>query len=441
MMAIWWSTGPVPLGITSLLPMLVLPMAGIGDTAKATTPYASPLVFLFLGGFLMGAAIQRWGLHQRLAHAVVKTAGTGPKTLVLGFMAATAFLSMWISNTAAVILMLPVAVSVIGAMGLDDDTDQPVMMFAPCLLLGLAYSANIGGVGTLIGSPPNALLAGFMRQHGTDISFAAWSAVAMPFAGIFVMIAWLVLTTLVFRIPFRNPGAITGTALIARLKPDRPVSCAERRVALVFATAVALWITRPLLNTFDVLAGLTDPAIAIGCAVVLFLVPSGGESGGRRLMTWRDAQGVPWEILILLGGGLSLATAVDESGLAAWLASNLSPAAAISEMFFLLAVAGMVVSITELASNTATVAAFLPVMTAVAEDAGHSVISVSTAIAMAASCAFMLPAATPPNAIVLSTGHLTVLQMVRAGLLLNVISVLLIVIAAPLVPALIDGAH
>lgn len=439
MMAIWWSTGPVPLGITSLLPMLVLPMAGIGDTAKATTPYASPLVFLFLGGFLMGAAIQRWGLHQRLAHAVVKTAGTGPKTLVLGFMAATAFLSMWISNTAAVILMLPVAVSVIGAMGLEDGTDRPMRVFAPCLLLGLAYSANIGGVGTLIGSPPNALLAGFLRQHGTDLSFAAWSAVAMPFAGIFVMIAWLVLTTLVFRISFRSPGG--GAGLLARLKPGRPVSCAERRVALVFAAAAVLWIIRPLLNTFDSLAGLSDSTIAIGCAVVMFLVPSGGESGRQRLITWQDAKGVPWEILILLGGGLSLATAVDESGLAAWLASSLSPIGNSSEMFFLLAVTSMVVSITELASNTATVAAFLPVMTVVAQDTGHSVTAVSTAIAMAASCAFMLPAATPPNAIVLSTGHLTVFQMIRAGLLLNVIAVLLITVAAPLVPALAGGAH
>lgn len=431
MMAVWWSTEPVPIAVTALLPLIVLPLLGIGGFGAVAAPYANPLVFLFLGGFLLAAAVQRWGLHRRLAHAAVRTIGTAPSRLVLGFMVASAFLSMWISNTAAVVLMLPVAVSIIAIVEEARPSGEGVRNFAIALLLGLAYAASIGGVGTLIGTPPNALLAGYLLEsHGIDLSFAAWATVGMPLVAVFLPLAWLLLTRLVYPIAPELADAFRGGKLVEGLEAAGPMTRAERRVALVFLAAAALWIARPLLNRISGLEGLSDPGIALGCAAALFLIPSGMAADRRFLMSWDEAKGIPWQVLILFGGGLSLASAMDATGLAGWIGQGLAGLGALPLLVVLLALTTTVVLLTELASNTATVAALLPIAATIAAGTGMDLVVVSAVVAMAASCAFMLPVATPPNALVFGTGHVTVAAMVRAGLFMNILSVVLVSLAA-----------
>jgi sodium-dependent dicarboxylate transporter 2/3/5 len=429
MMAIWWSTGPVPLGVTGLLPIVLLPLMSVASIDDVAAKYGNPLVFLFLGGFMLGSAVQRWGLHQRIAFAAVRFAGTGSRALVLGFMVASASLSMAISNTAAVVLMLPVAVSVIAAFDAANKGDEG-KRFAAALLLGLAYGASIGGVGTLIGSPPNALMAGYLKTQGSEMSFARWSLIAMPFVVLFIPTAWLVLTRLVFPLGHNRHDTTDGGQLLAVLRPPKAWSTAEIRVALVFSAMVALWVLRPWLNSWPPLSTLTDPAIATAGAIVLFVIPDGTKSEARQgaLLGRHDIQDLPWQILLMFGGGLALAAAIDSSGLAAWIGGSLAVGRDLPQMAFVGIVAAAVVALTELASNTATTAALLPVLAAAAESSGYNVAAVTTAIAMAASCAFMLPVATPPNAIVFASGHLTVGDMVRAGVVLNLLSVLLIVL-------------
>ncbi len=439
MMAVWWTTEPVPVGVTALLPLIVLPLLGIGDIGSAAAPYASPLVFLFLGGFLLAAAVQRWGLHRRLAHAAVRVIGSEPRRLALGFMVATGFLSMWISNTAAVVLMLPVAVSVISAVEDARDCDAAARSFAVALLLGLAYAASIGGIGTLIGTPPNALLAGYLRErHGLDLSFAAWSAVAMPLVFVFLPLTWLVLTRLLHPLAPGAASRIDGSRLVARLAAAGEMTAAERRVGLVFLAAAGLWMTRPLLNRVPGLEGLSDPGIGLGCAAALFLIPSGSCRERRFLLSWREAQDISWQVLILFGGGLSLAAAMDRSGLALWIGQGLAGMGTMPPLLVLVVLTATVLLLTELASNTATVAALLPVGATVAAGTGLDVVTVSAAITMAASCAFMLPMATPPNALVFATGHVTIAAMMRAGIVMNLIAVGLVALAvqvlAPLLP-------
>ncbi len=444
MMAIWWSTEPVPIGVTSLLPLIVLPLAGIGDIAAAAASYGNPLVFLFLGGLMLAAAVQRWGLHARLAHAVVRAIGTGPQRLVLGFMLASALLSMWISNTAAVVLMLPVAVSVIAAFEGQDDGDgnastTDTRRFALALLLGLAFGASIGGVGTLIGTPPNALLAGYLLDsHGIDLSFAAWSMVGLPLVAVFLPLAWLVLTRLVY--PVAAAGASEGETdrVLADLRPG-PLGRGEARVALVFAAAATLWMTRPLLNRLPGLEGLSDAGIALLCAGALYLIPA-GQGKARPLLTWDEGKRIPWQVLLLFGGGLSLAGAMERSGLAVWIGEAFAAMGAMAPLLFLLMLAATVVMLTEIASNTAVVAAILPIVATIAAGSGMDVVVLAAAVAMAASCAFMLPAATPPNAIVFATGHVTVAAMIRAGVWLNLLSVTLVTLAALTLAPLLPGA-
>jgi len=431
LMAIWWSTEPVPIGATALMPIIVLPLLGILDIGATTAPYANPLVFLFLGGFLLAAAVRRWGLHRRLALATVRAIGLEPRRLVLGFMVAVGFLSMWISNTAAVVLMLPVAVSIIAMVEEENGGGEEVRRFALALLLGLAYAASIGGVGTLIGTPPNALMAGYLlNQHGIDLSFASWSLVAMPLVAVFLPLAWLVLTRLVFPLGPTFSQSFQMDRLRAQLTAGGAVTRAERRVGAVFLAAALMWITRPLLNRIPGLEGLSDPGIAMICAFALFLIPSGMAKDRQFLLTWREASEIPWQVLILFGGGLSLAAAIDASGLAGWIGQWLADFGGMPEILFLLILTATVVALTELASNTATVAALLPIVATIAMATGVDLVTLSAALAMAASCAFMLPVATPPNALVFATGHVSVAMMVRAGIVMNLISVVLVAIAA-----------
>jgi sodium-dependent dicarboxylate transporter 2/3/5 len=425
-MAIWWSTEALPVAATALLPIVLFPLLGIADVGTAAAPFAHPLIFLFLGGFLIAGGIQRWNLHRRIALSLVLRLGTRPARLVGGFMVATAFLSMWVSNTATTMLMLPIAVSLIGELGAGEGRAN----FARALLLGVAYAASIGGLGTLIGTPPNALLAAFAAEnYGIQIGFARWMLVGLPLVLVMGPLTWLLLTRFVF--PVSDDQNTAGRDLIAdHLRALGPLSVPERRVALVFGATAALWVLRPLLDGLPGLSGLSDTAIALAAGILLFLLPSGRPDAGR-LMDWRETASLPWGTLILFGGGLSLADAANASGLASWIGQALGILADWPALLLVAAVVAVVVFLTEITSNTATAAAFLPLMGALAVTAGLPPLELMAPVAVAASAAFMLPVATPPNAIVYGSGQLAIGDMIRAGLWLNILSVITISLLLP----------
>lgn len=425
LMAVWWITEAIPIAATALVPLVLFPLLEIlpiGDTAPA---YANPLIFLFLGGFVVALAMERWNLHRRIALSVVRAMGVKPKMLVLGFMVATAFLSMWVSNTATAVMMIPIALSVVHLVRPESEygRGQPVdFNFALCLLLGVAYAASIGGLATLIGTPPNALLAGFMLEaYGVEIGFAQWMIVGVPLVVATLPLTWVVLTQIIYPIQIKEiPG---GRDTIEReYRKLGPISTAEKWVATVFTVTAVLWVIRPLLQ--EAIPGIHDAVIAIAAALVLFLIPVGG---GEYAMNWETAEKLPWGVLLLFGGGLALADGVKESGLAEWIGGSVAglgwPVFAM-----ILAVTTIIVFLTELTSNTATAAAFLPLVASVAIGLGENPFLLAIPAALAASCAFMMPVATPPNAIVFGSGYVTVPQMARAGLWLNVLFIVAITV-------------
>ncbi len=452
LMAILWMTEAIPLPATALIPLALFPLLGVMSTRTAAAPYADPIIFLFMGGFLIALATERWGLHKRIALRIVLIAGTKPRRLVAGFMAATAFLSMWLSNTATTVMMLPIGVSVI-ALTLDrlraagdplavnpDGTARPTtgigaLNFATCLMLGIAYAASIGGVATLIGTPPNAMLKGYLEQtFDQQLSFGKWMLLGVPLAMTFLVIAWGMLVYVVFPIRVKEiPG---GKELIRdELRRLGPMTGPEKLVALVFLGAATLWIAREPLTKWDwlvervpVVKGLDDTVIAIGAGLLLFAIPAGKRLSGA-LLRWEDAVRLPWGVLLLFGGGLCLAAAVRETGLDRWIGGALSFAQEAHPVVLVLATAALVIFLTELTSNTATTATFLPVLGGVAVAAGAEPAMLVTPAALAASFAFMLPVATPPNAIVFASGHVHMSQMIKAGLWLNLIGIVLVVLA------------
>ena len=424
LMATWWSTEAIPIPVTSLLPMVLVPALGLGTMGEATGSYANPIIYLFLGGFLLGIAMQRWNLHRRLALHVLKLVGSEPRRQIAGFMIATGFLSMWVSNTATAIMMLPIGMSVISLLG-DSDPDE-LKRYATALLLAIAYSASIGGVATLIGTPPNALLAGYLAEdRGIDIGFAQWMAVGLPISIAMMVAAWWWLTRRGFRL---ESGEGSAGMVADQLASLGPMSAAEKRVAAVFTLAAVTWVVRPLLNDLG-LTWLSDTGIAIAAGLALFLVPS-GRGDGERLMIWEEAQKLPWGILLLFGGGLALAGTITRTGLAEWIAEQLSIFGTFPLLAMIAVVVLVIIFLTEVTSNTATAAAFLPLLGALALSLDISPLLITVPAAIAASCAFMMPVATPPNAIVFATGHMKIQSMIRAGFALNLISTVLVTLMA-----------
>jgi sodium-dependent dicarboxylate transporter 2/3/5 len=432
-MATWWLTGAIDISATALLPVAVLPLltaAAFDRPAEAVTaaaaPYAHPSIALFLGGFVLALAMERWGLHRRIALTTLRLVGTRPRRVIGGFMAITALLSMWVSNTATTVMMLPIALSVVGLVA------ERRAHFALCLLLGIAYAASVGGIGTLIGTPPNVLLAGFLeRTYGIELSFARWLAVGLPLVVVFVPLIWIFLTRVVY--PVEPTPIEDGGALIRReaeaLGPMKP---AEWTTLVVFVLTATAWITRPLLVKLEIagarpLAALTDAGIAMIAALVLFIVPAGG---GKFVMNWETARRLPWGILVLFGGGLSLAAAVTRHGVADFIGFQARALEGVPPVLVVVLVTAGVIFLTELTSNTATTATLLPLLASVAPALGIEPMLLLVPAVIAASCAFMMPVATPPNAIVFGSGHLTIPQMCRAGIVLNVIGVLLVTILA-----------
>jgi sodium-dependent dicarboxylate transporter 2/3/5 len=455
-MAIWWMTEAVAIEVTALLPIALFPILGIAPIAKATEPYASDVIYLFLGGFILGLAIERWGLDRRIAFHTLRLTGPRPGAMVAGFMAAAAFLSMWISNTACAALMVPIAASVIDLVlrsrtgrGLRESGGIPQECaaernFAIGLLLAVAYSASIGGIATLIGSPPNGIAARFIAQtYGTEVTFLDWMAFGMPFTLAFLPIAWVILTRFLFPVEFREvPG---GREMIAtELAKLGPMNRGERVTLAVFAAAAFLWIFGSLLRPLEIaglhpLRGLTDSGVAMLAALALFLLPAGDERGGRA-MDWETAVRLPWGVLVLFGGGLSLAAAVEANSVSGFIGQSVRGLGVLPPLALMLAIVTITVFLSEVTSNTAQVATMTPVLAAMAPVLGMDPKTLVVVCALAASSAYMMPVGTPPNAIVFGTGLVRMPQMVRAGFVLNLAGIAVITtLGWWLIPQVVSG--
>jgi len=442
--AIWWVTEAVPIPVASLLPIVLFPLTGVVTVAEATTPYGDPIVFLLLGGFLIALAVERWNLHERLALVVITVVGFSSKRLVLGFMIATAFLSMWISNTATAMMMVPIGAAVIGQFSelarteipessLEaverivrpadrDPASLPTTNFGLALMLGIAYGASIGGAATLIGSPPNAIFAGIAESAlGVRIGFLDWMLFAAPVSAIFLLLAWAFLVTM---LPPEVRTVDGGKDVVRdRLEELGEMTTGERRTLLVFGLVVAGWLTRPFVLE-PIAPAMTDTIIALIGAILLFIIPVDLEER-TFLLDWRTTARLPWGVLVLLGAGFSIANAFQSSGLDRWIADIVGGITGVSVLVVLLIVATVVVFLTEVNSNTATASVFIPIMVGVGYALGVPPISLMAITALVASYAFMLPVATPPNAIVFGSGYMTVPQMARVGFWLNLLGVVL----------------
>ncbi|MDT8409404.1 MAG: DASS family sodium-coupled anion symporter [Wenzhouxiangellaceae bacterium] len=428
LMVVWWISEALPIPATALVPVVLFPVLGIADIEAATRPYANPLIFLFLGGFIIAQAMQRSGLHRRIALSIVGVVGTRPTAIVLGFMIAAAFLSMWVSNTATAMMMLPIAVSIIKLVETDETMQAGGLQsnFALVMLLGLAYACNIGGMGTLIGTPPNALMAAFVRDnYDIEIGFGQWMLIGVPLVAVSLPLVFLMLVRVLFPIRLKR---LPGGARVIRdeLEKAGAMSRDEKLVASVFGLTAALWMTRPLLE--PLLPGLSDAGIAIFGALLMFLLPVDFRKL-RFVLAWSDAKKLPWGVLILFGGGLSLASGITDSGLADWIGGSFRALEGLHIAALILLAASGVILLTEVTSNTATAAAFLPILASVAIGMGLDPLVLAVPAAFAASCAFMLPVATPPNAIVFGSGLISIPEMARAGILVNLVMVFIITAA------------
>ncbi len=467
LMGIWWMTEAIDLPATALLPLVLFSVFSVDQFASVSSSYASPIIFLFMGGFILALSMQKWNLHTRIALSIILLVGTSPRRLILGFMIATGFLSMWVSNTATAVMMLPIGMSVLqlvaklvgkedasnswhqkeeitkahgGIMGnivhKGKDIAQVVQEktiiyrtnFSICLMLGIAYAASIGSLGTLIGTPPNALLAGYMKTaFNIEIDFAQWMVFGTPLAFIMLILSWLLLTYVIFPLKIKEiPG---GKEVIrVELKKLGRLSRAEISVGVIFILASLGWIfLDTILKSWGVKIDKIDSVIAMGVSALLFILPANHQ--GDRLIDWGVAKKLPWDVLLLFGGGLALSAQFSKTGLSLWIGHLVSNFSHLPILFIIFMVTLMVIFLTEITSNTATAAAFLPVIGGVAMGMGyenHQSLLLTIPVALSATCAFMLPVATPPNAIAYGSGYVKITDMIKAGLWLNLVGVVLI---------------
>lgn len=420
-MLTWWITEVVNLAITALLPIVLLPATGILPIDAVTKTYGHPLIYLFFGGFVLALAIEKWNLHRRIALFIISKIGHSPKRILLGFMLATSFLSAWISNTATTVMMLPMVMSVIQLMEKAGFTHKKTNA---ALLIGIAWAANIGGLSTLIGSPPNLVFSGFMYQeYNLEITFTDWIKVGLPVAIVLFTAAYFILGLLLGKDAI--PGKEVEEYFQTEWKNLGKLEGAEKRVAIIFAATALLWIIRPqILKLLPDFIQFTDTSVAILASLVLFVFPSGNES--RTLLNWGDTSKLAWGILILFGGGMALASGMNESGLLHHITDAFSGQNHISHMVFILAMAALGVWATEVMSNMALVAAMMPILAAISAATGEPFQFLALPLTLGASCAFMLPMATPPNAIVFGSGELKMTQMVKNGIWMNIAATIII---------------
>jgi len=422
--AVWWITEAVPIAVTALLPIVLFPLSGGLGLTPTTGAYGHKYVFLYLGGFMLATAIEKWNLHKRIALNIIAFIGADIQKIILGFMLATAFLSMWISNTATAVMMLPIGMAIIKQLKDNPETiEDENRIFGKALMLGIAYSASIGGVATLIGTPPNLVLAGvILETYDYEISFFQWFLFGAPIAIFLLILCWVYLTRFAFT--FKQKAFPGGQAEIDRLKKNLgPMSYEEKMVAVVFGLAAFCWISRTYLLQ-PIIPGIDDTIIAIFFAIVLFLIPSKNQKG--VLIRWEEAVQIPWGIIILFGGGMALAKAFDSSGLALWLGNQMTLLQGVSLLLLILLLVTAVNFLTEITSNLATTAMLMPVLAPMALKVDVHPFALMVGAAVAASCAFMLPVATPPNAVVFGSGYLRIPDMVQKGIWMNLISILIV---------------
>ncbi len=423
-MALWWVTEAIPISVTALLPIILFPLTGALDIETTTAAFGHKYVFLYLGGFMLAVAIEKWNLHKRIALSIIHLIGTNIKLIILGFMVATAFLSMWISNTATSVMMLPIGTAIISQLKNNPETGQNEnSIFGKALMLAIAYSASIGGIATLIGTPPNLVFAGIVQElYGIEISFTKWIILGFPISMILLFLCWKYLTTKAFTFTYLEfPG---GKAEIKRLHKELgPMSTQEKRVLLVFGLTAFCWISRSFLIQ-PYLAFIDDTIIAMAAAVCLFIIPAGKKK--RKLITWEEAVRIPWGIILLFGGGMALAKGFGESGLAIWIGQQLTNLENLPLFVLVIVLITAVNFLTEVTSNLATTAMLLPILASMAIALNLHPYFLMVSATLAASCAFMLPVATPPNAVVFGSGYLRIPDMIKTGIFMNVLSILIL---------------
>ncbi|TLF46807.1 SLC13 family permease [Maribacter aurantiacus] len=422
--AIWWITEAIPIAITALLPIVLFPLSGGLDLTATSGSFGHKYVFLYMGGFVIAIAIEKWNLHKRIALNIIHLIGADIRKIILGFMVATAFLSMWISNTATSVMMLPIGLAIIKQLKDNPATvEDENLLFGKSLMLAIAYSASIGGMATLIGTPPNLVLAGVVLDtYGYEITFMQWFMFGLPISVVLIFICWKYLTRFAFS--FKQVEFPGGRAEIKRLKNGLgKITYEEKLIALVFGATAFCWITRSFLLQ-KLLPGLDDTIIAIFFAILLFLIPA--KKKGEQLLNWDEAVTMPWGIILLFGGGMALAKGFDESGLAVWIGGQMTSLSGLPIFILVLVLIAAVNFLTEITSNLATTAMLLPVLAPMALSIDVHPFVLMVGAAVAASCAFMLPIATPPNAVVFGSGYLRIPDMVRKGFFMNIMSIIVL---------------
>ena len=421
-MALWWVTESVPIAITALLPIILFPMTGAVDLQTTTASYGHKYIFLYMGGFMLAIAIEKWNLHKRIALNIIKIIGTNISKIILGFMVATAFLSMWISNTATAVMMLPIAMSIVAQLQDNPNTEKNEnLIFGKALMLSIAYSASIGGMATLIGTPPNLVFAGYVEEtYGIEITFLQWLKFGVPIAIPLLVIAWLYLTKFAFK--FKQKEFPGGKEEINRLLVlIGPMKREEKLVSSIFVLTAFCWITRSFILQ-EFFPFIDDTIIAMTAGILLFVVPASDFK--KRLITWEDAVKLPWGIILLFGGGMALAAGFQITGLASWLGAQMSVFQGLSLLVLVFVIITLVNFFTEFTSNLATTAMLLPILAPIAISLNINPYMLMVACTIAASCAFMMPVATPPNAVVFGSGYLRIPDMIKSGIWMNIISIL-----------------
>jgi sodium-dependent dicarboxylate transporter 2/3/5 len=440
-MAIWWITEAIPIPATSLMPIALFPLLGVMKSSAATAPYANHLIYLFMGGFFLAVTMERWNLHRRIAIHTIRMVGTSPARMIMGFMLATAFLSMWVSNTATAMMMVPIGLAVIQqATGFDSDTLRacphagPEFNFGKGLMLGVAYAASIGGVATIIGTPPNTIMVGMIeKMFGVQIGFGQWMMFGVPLSAVMLLIAWVLLTRVLF--PTGGMELAGGKQIIEQeLHKLGPMKSEEKKIVIVGCFVATFWLARGFMKDIDFIMNIMpnfgyihDATIGILGALILFAIPTNFKKG-EFLLDWKTAVKIPWDVILLFGGGLAIANGFAKTGLAAFIASQLGGLEGASILVFVGAVVLITIFLTEITSNTATATLLVPIMGSAAIAMGVHPFATIIGACVAASFAFMLPVATPPNAVIFGSGCVTIKQMAKAGLWLNIVGTILITV-------------
>jgi len=433
LMAIWWASEAIPVPVTALLPLALFPLFQITSFKSAALPYANPNIYLFLGGFMLAIAIERSGLHKRMALKMILAAGSSGMKLIGGFMLVAALISMFVMNTSTTLMLLPIGLAVCSVIAttIPGLNEQDKKFFDTALMLGIAYAATIGGMSTLVGTAPNIVFSAFMLEtYGVEISMIDWMTLGVPLAAVMLISAWIILTKYVFPISFITSND-TKEHLHRMLDDLGPLSKDELKISVIFGLTALAWIFRKGLDNFELLSGLTDAGIAIISAILLFMIPSSNNKDD--LLNWDSSNKLPWGLLILFGGGLSIAAQINSTGLGVWIGEGLSILGTVPPIMLIFFVAALIIFLTEITSNVATTSTFLPVFGAVAIGLGILPVSLTVPVCLAASCAFMLPVATPPNAIVYGSGKFTIATMMKAGFVLNIIGIFVVTLFAYLI--------